>query len=379
MRVVTRRSRAATRATTTRTTERQRALRIVSYRQRWLLSSAVWAAACAAPVTRPVRAAVTRPVRAASAPRQHELHRSPLSDLVSAAGLHWLVLIKPAQILTEPELGQAISQIVPGRRFDAFAEASGVDLRAVPSAAVAGFPYATLYLAEVPSGVTERVRDHFRERLLTGAVDKHPRPGLVRIGGVIGQTPETLLTIDDQVIAVAVGDPLQATIVEAYAEERLKSSPTALHDAALSSLPDQFANDAAVLFAPGPFGDEWQSAAGGLLQSTVAVAIGARLDQGRLATTICLAGAWGDSAADAASRLSVAWTAFAQSSAGRLFGLRETAEVTAIPELLTLRVQLDLNLLVRGLRASVLGDVSQLLNMPNVPWRAPEPVEDPKP
>jgi hypothetical protein len=369
MRVGTRRSPAVTKATTTRTTERRRVPQSVRRRPHWfsLLASAVWAAGACAPAS-----PKTPPVAAVAPARP--LHQGPLSDFVSAASLRWLVLVRPQQILSEPELGQAILQVVSERRFDAFQESSGVDLRKLPSAAIAGFPYAILYLAEVPSGVAASARTLFSERLLDGAVTKQPRPTLTRITGVVGQTPETLLTIDERAIAVAVGDPIQAKIAEAYAEERLKNSPTALHGAALSSLPDLFASNAAVLFAPGPFADEWQRAAGGLLQSTVALAIAARsLASGKLATTLCLAGAWGDSATEAASRLGAAWTAFAQSSAGRLFELRETAEVTAEPELLTLRVELDLEPLVRGLRASVLGDVTQILRLPDKTKSTPPP------
>jgi len=36
---------------------------------------------------------------------------------------------------------------------------------------------------------------------------KRPHPALLRITGIIGQTPETLLTVEDKVLAVAVGDP----------------------------------------------------------------------------------------------------------------------------------------------------------------------------
>ncbi|HEY3666023.1 MAG TPA: hypothetical protein VGL19_08495 [Polyangiaceae bacterium] len=283
-----------------------------------------------------------------------------------------MVLVRPQQILFEPELGAAILQVVSSRRFDAFQESSGVDLRTLPTASIAGFPYATLYLAEVPSGVAAKARAMFSERLVAGAITRQPRPALIRISGVIGQTPETLLTVDDRVIAVAVGDPIQARIAEAYAEGRLKNAATALHGAALSTLPDLFAQNAAVVLAPGPFADEWQRAANGLLQSTVAVAIAARpAGHDKLATTICLAGAWGDSASEAASRLSEAWTAFARSSAGRLFELAENAEVSGSPELLTLTVELSLAPLVRGVRASVLGDVTQILRLPDKSERAP--------
>lgn len=305
------------------------------------------------------------PQSAAAVPPIRPLHRGPLSDLVSAAGLRWLVLVKPHQIVADPELGKAIEPIVPRARFDAFAESSGVDLRTVPEAVVAGFPYSTLYLATLPNQAAAQARVRFRERLLSGAVIKHPHPALVRMTGVVGLTPETLLTVDDRQLALAVGDPLSARIAEAYAEERLKNSPSALHGAALSTLPDLSAENLAVLLAPGPFADEWQRAADGLLQSTVAIAIAAKpIGGGKIATTVCLAGAWKSSATDAANRLRAAWTTFAQSSAGRLFGINDAAEVDGDPELLTLRIELELAPLVRGLRASVLGDVSQILNLP---------------
>ncbi|MEI9953364.1 MAG: hypothetical protein WDO74_31410 [Pseudomonadota bacterium] len=324
-------------------------------RIRWLLLTAAWATACAAPAGEPP----------AAVPTARPLHRGPLTDFISSASLRWLLLVKPRQILAAPELGQAILQIIPSARFDAFAESSGVDLRVVPEAAIAGFPYSTLYLAELPSGVAALARARFGERLLAGAVSKQPHPGLTRITGVIGQTPETLLTVDDRLLVISVGDPVQAKIAEAYAEGRLKHSPAALRGAALSTLPELASSNAAVLFAPGPFADEWQRAAGGLLQSTVAIAIAVQpIESGKVATTLYLAGAWQDSAQDAARRLSAAWSTFARSSAGRLFELTEVAEVSASPDVLRLHVELELAALVRGLRASVLGDLSQILNLP---------------
>jgi len=321
-----------------------------------------WATACAAPAAKPPVAPIAaRP-----------LHRGPLTDFIPAAGLRWLLLIKPRQALAEPELAQAISHIIPSVRFDAFAESSGVDLRVLSEAAIAGFPYSTLYLAELRSGTAALARARFSERLLAGAVSKQPHPGLTRITGVIGQTPETLLTIDDRILAISVGDPVPAKIAEAYAEERLKHSPPALRGAALSGLAELATDQVAVLFAPGPFADEWQRAAGGLLQSTEALAITAQpIAHGKVATTLYLSGAWQDSAEDAARRLSAAWSTFARSSAGHLFELSDAAEVSSSPDMLSLRVELELASLVRGLRASVLGDLSQILNLPRKSAPAP--------
>ncbi|HKO52496.1 MAG TPA: hypothetical protein VJV79_32535 [Polyangiaceae bacterium] len=340
-------------------------------RIRWPLltaacAMAAWASACAAPPSKP-----PAPVAPAL-----PLHRGPLTDFISSASLRWLLLVKPRQILEEPQLGQAISQLMPSARFDAFAESSGVDLRTVPEAAIASFPYSTLYVADLPSGVAAIARARFGERLLTGSASKRPHPGLVRMTGVIGQTPETLLTIEDRVLAISVGDPVQAKIAEAYAQERLKHSPAALNGAALSSLPELASSHSAVLYAPGPFSDEWQRAAGGLLQSTVAIAITAQpTGNGKVATSLYLAGAWHDSADDAAVRLSAAWSTFARSSAGRLFELDDAAQVSASPELLRLHVELDLAALVRGLRASVLTDLSQILNLPQSSRQRAKPTE----
>lgn len=274
------------------------------------------------------------------------------------------MLVKPEAVLADPALGAAVRELVSERRLDAFGEASGVDLRGTKSALVAGFAYSTVYSVELADGAAETARERFGERLLNGAVTTRLRPGIVRTTGVIGQTPETLITIDDRVLAVSVGDPAPAKIADAYARRRLKQSPTALRGAALASLPDLYASNAAVLLAPGPFSDEWQRAASGLLQSTVAIGLAVRpIADGKVATTICLSGAWQDSADDAAQRLAAAWTTFARSSAGRLFSLNEVTNVESTPELLTLHVELDLDGIVRGLKASVLRDLSQILDL----------------
>jgi len=47
-----------------------------------------------------------------------------------------------------------------------------------------------------------------------------------------------------------------------------------------------------------------------------------------------------------------------------LFELPEASRVESTPELLTLHVELELSAIVRGLRASVLRDLSDILRLP---------------
>lgn len=344
-------TRATTTTTTTiRTTERHSAARLVV-----ALVGFAWACSTPRPLERPALAAK---------PPSKPLHRGPTTDYVSAAGLRWLVLTKPREVLADPELGPAIAELVSKTRFDAFAESSGVDLRQVPRATIAGFAYGTLYLSELPEGAAANARERFAERLLNGALTKQPRPSLFRIAGIVGQTPETLVTVDDRLLAVAVGDPTPAKIVEAYAEERLKSSPSALHGSALSTLPDLANDNSAALLAPGPFADEWQAAAGGLLKSAVALGIAVRpLGNGRLSATVCVSGAWGETAEAAGTQLLSAWVTLAHSPSGELYGLNSDAHVQSDTQLLTLTVELSLARLVRGLKAAVLSDIGSILDL----------------
>jgi len=353
----------ATTATVTTTTTTIRTTEPGSRARLGLLAVLLWA--CSAQRPAPSVAPKAKPAE--------PLHQGPLTDYVSAAGLRWLVLTKPQAVLANRELGQAITQIASQTRFDAFAESSGVDLRQVPHAAVAGFAYGTLYLAELPAGAASTARERFSDRLLTGATTKQPRPTLTRITGIVGQTPETLVTADDRLLAVAVGDPLPAKIVEAYAEERLKNSPSALHGSALSTLPD-FSASAAALLAPGPLPEEWQAAAGGLLRSAVAVGIGVEpAAAGHLNATLCVSGAWGDTADAAGQQLLEAWRTFARSTTGSLYGLDPEARVRVDAELLTLNVDVTIAPLVHGLKAVVLSDISEIMSLPvrNSPARAP--------
>jgi hypothetical protein len=283
---------------------------------------------------------------------------------VPAAGLRWLIVSHPRRIFADPELGRAIFELAPPDRLASFASATGVDPRQVQDVVAAGYDLGTLYVTALPAADGGHARSLFEQRLSAGAIVKHPRPELYRIAGTRDGTPRALVSVGDRLLAFAVGDLTLSRVAEAYAEGRLKS-PTALRGASLSTLPS--VGDAlAVLYAPGPFSGAWTKAASGLLADALAVAVVVKRDESAGASLrfeIIVAGDWTPDAAQ--SRMVTAWTDFASSSPGRLFGLDQAKNVNSVAHLheLTWSGELSLPQLVAGLRAATVANVPEILDV----------------
>lgn len=294
------------------------------------------------------------------------LHHGPLTDFVASAGLRWMIVGRPAALADNKAVAEALSPIIPPARLAAYAQGTGVDLTHTKSALVAGFDYSTLYMAET-NGDNSVVQRAFETRLLRGAVDKKPHPDLDFVQGVVGRTPETLVRLRGQLVAVAVGDPTPTRVVEAYALKRLKRSPTALDGAALSTLPDKLAEAPIVFYAPGPFKSEWVGGAHGLLGAALAVAITVSpLPGKRVRARVVLSGDWKSEGPDGPSRLLATWDDLAHSSTGKLLGLDDPAAAPVLStsdKLLSLQVELRLAPLVDGLHAAVAADVQEMLDI----------------
>jgi hypothetical protein len=299
------------------------------------------------------------------------LPKADLTDYVPAAGLRWLAVARLAELAHAPEMRSSLELLFPAARLDAFASATALDLREAPVAAAAGFDLATLFLAETP-WENASVERKFIARLTATPRAETSARGVHRIYGTVGLTPETFIRADHRFVAVSVGDPTPARVVQLYAEGRLGRSPSALKGSALSTLPAELATAPIRFYAPGPFSDEWARGARGLLGVTLALGVAAYSEAETLRVVAVLSGRW--NGADVA-QLEAAWNDLAGSSMGRLLGLDQPAtpaEVTVTDEQLTLRIRLARLPLVTGLRAAVAADVWEFLKVPNTSKIAPE-------
>ena len=294
------------------------------------------------------------------------LHDGPLSDYVPSAGLRWMVLGRPKEIASDPVLARAIDLLLPTERLDAFSKSSGVDLRTLDAGLVAGFDHATLYVADSRSRST-LAEERFAERLLAGVRVARPHPLIHRLSGVVGQTPETMVRVDERLVAVSVGSALPARIVELYARKKLTKSPSALRGSALSSLPIKVLESAPVRFyAPGPFSGEWTRGARGLLVAATAVAIAVRpAADGRLSAVVVISGSFGSAEVDPTTQVGLAWEDLSRSGLGKLLGLDQAAPptVVATPDSVRLSVEVSALPLAQGLRAAVMAEVWEILDL----------------
>jgi hypothetical protein len=296
-----------------------------------------------------------------SAPARQQYSERPL-DYVPAAGLRWLVVISPAKLSENQSFRPALDILFSRARLHGYERSTGIELDRIEHAAIAGFDAATLYVARLPPNAAESVRARFEARQLRGANQRRPAPGLVVMTGASQGAPVGLATIDERVLAYSTGSLIYVRIAEAYALGKLKAK-RAFEGAALSGL--LLAEEAPIAaFVPGPVPEQWEHAAGGLLQVTTALTL--RLwpkSKERGLAELTLHGDF--TGAGATERLRAAYMSVAGSSTGALLGLASALDPRAIEQgdRVTLRVPLSLTEIARGARAATSADVSEIVRL----------------
>jgi hypothetical protein len=309
--------------------------------------------------------------RAASSPTPKReapaLKLGALHELVPAAGLRWMVVGQPRKISENADLSAAVRKLLPQERLTAFAKGTAVDLTTLPNALAAGFDLGTLYLAELPDAGGHRALERFVERQAGHAVIERPHPRVVRSSGTVDGIPHSFVDLDGRVVGVSIADLTLARVPIAFATGKLKKTVPALRGAALSTLPPPQHGTLLTFYAPGPFDNEWARGARGILAASLAASISlAPANDGFLRATLTLAGDWEQGGPAAAEALRAAFDELVSSPTGKLFAFERARAVSAnfSPQYLTLSAELPLDPLVRGLRAAVIADVWEILDLP---------------
>lgn len=323
-----------------------------------------------------------------------ELHLGPLTDYVPAPTLRWLLQAEPARIAREPGTLASLAPLIGEDAWSAFAERNGFDLREMPAALVAGFDFGTLFLLPA-TGRDDAIERSFRQRLLRGESTARPHPDVIRVRGLVGQTPQALLRARGHLVALASGDPTLTRIVEGYLLGRFHKTPPALAGSALRAHADFASGSPLRLWIPGPQAapdelpppfDGW---AGSLPGVTAFLASGDFFEEQpcacrpgapggpALRVHVAAVGPW-DPASTSPEPLGALWESLASSAPGRLLQLNAPLREPrlAVAPLsggarLDLTVDLALRPLLQGLHQLLAGDLAGIFPpRPSVGGRA---------
>lgn len=308
-------------------------------------------------------------------PRAAPLATEPLVDLAVAAGLVWLVDLRPEPWFSSDALRRVVCEVVPQERFERFAQKNGVELRQARRVVVSGYGDGTLYLAQVPFDAT-RVRAAFIERLVTvdgeaedvgEAADRRPFETVRRLRGRRAGARVELAMIGPGVLALELGSGRRVRAAIARAEGRLERVAPALRSAPLDEACALLGDAPLRAFFPGPFEGELAQGLSGLLGATRAVALGVtpRTGEGgvELEVRALLMGAWTRDR-EAQEHVQNAIDRLRASAHGALLGLDR---LVAGPTLEATRgnvlalATLDGALFARGLRLATQGTRDELL------------------
>ena len=327
-----------------------------------LALGALGASACASAATPPAATALP------------PLATDELASLVPSAGLAELVLLRPREIAQIPWLIPAIAKIAPEQNLARFAAQNGLDLRQVPEALLARFGDALggadLELARHHQNAIEMER-LFEKRLVDGARRDEDRRDIVRLSGFAGSDMKLFERLGDDVVAFQQGGDVvrgPARIAALYAQGKLKKTPRALENrTGLKGLRARFGNAPVIALAKGPFADEWQRAARGLLQASTGIGAAARpTAREHLGFAIALSGSFATEGVEAVDVLLAAWNDFATSTMGRLLGLDSPIEGplgTHGNDAIALSVEIEPNRFAEGLRALLTEDIDAIMKL----------------
>jgi hypothetical protein len=296
-----------------------------------------------------------------------------LDQLCPLAGLEWVVRTKPREIAAVPWLIPAIARFIPESNQAALQARLGFDPRQVAEAlfvsygALLGGCQAQLVRHNVdPAGVEQR----FLARLTRDVERRVDHPEVIRLHGTVGKRKHGLTLVGRE---VAVFDQMEgsgqgvARVAALFATDALKEAKPLRDDVQLRAVVERFGAAPVVAVAPGPFVDEWQRAARGLLAAAdfVAASASPAAATESLRLSLAILGDFGNDGSKAADLLRESWQDLASESMGRLLGFGDTSEPVAAGtrNVITLNVMVDPNRLAAGLAALLEQDLEAIMRL----------------
>lgn len=296
-----------------------------------------------------------------------------LEALLPSAGLAWLLRLRPRAIASLPWLIPLLGRFVPEARFDAYREHTGLDLRQIPEAYLAGYTSEggeeTLAVLRhnVDPALLER---RFVARLASKSTRSEDRPDLVRVAGRVGRRVEVFSRIGRDVVVYQRGGELERGMLRVAAlraQGLLVSHRGALELEPMAALSQRFGDAPFVWLMPGPFDGELRGAALGLLEASTGVGLALRSTaRGQLGLAAAVLADWGDRGAEAGELLGDVYTSLERTSFGRVLGLHLPVEPPVVAGdrgVASLSVELDPARFVEGLAALVEQDVERVLGL----------------
>jgi hypothetical protein len=237
-----------------------------------------------------------------------------LTDLVAAGGLRWMVATRPQRLLAA--LRETDSEFITTQRLDAFAEASGVDLRNCSEAVIASYADGELYITRAENSA-DAIRSKVAARRTRAVESAALAPDATR------EPMLECFELDADVVAVTSGSPLPGKAAQAFYAGRLQRSPAALGGSSFGALPTSSRNGDLRVYATGPLpAPDTQS----VLAQVSSLCVALELEQGKLVARVYTVG---DYDAGDEARLLAALQQLLRSDLGALLALDHGADTCA--------------------------------------------------